>query len=87
MKVKELMELVGETRFNFIKNLMEDGMSEIQSITNENVAQYTVGLVKDQIPYNLPSNLVQVKDVKILDSESGYYCPIPRVDIEDYKEK
>tara|TARA_Y100000593_G_C4230380_1_gene296661 strand:+ start:304 stop:567 length:264 start_codon:yes stop_codon:yes gene_type:complete len=87
MKVKELMELVGETRFNFIKNLMEDGMSEIQSITNENVTQYTAPLVKDQIPYNLPANLVQVKAVKIKDTESGYYCPIPRVDIPDYKEK
>ena len=87
MTIKELMESTGETRFNFIKNLMEDGMEEIQAITNENVTQYTSNLVKEQIAYNLPSNLVQVKAVKIKDTESGYFCPIPRVDIEDYKEK
>ena len=87
MKVKELMELVGETRFNLVKNLMEDGMSEIQALTNENVTQYTSNLVGNQTAYNLPANLVQVKSVKIKDTESGYFCPIPRVDIQDYKEK
>jgi len=87
MKVKELMELIGETRFNFVKNLIEDGMSEIQLLANENVTQYTADVVKDQSAYNLPSNLVQVKDVKIKDESSGYYCPIPRVNINEYKEK
>ena len=87
MKIKELMELIGESRFNFAKNLIEDGMNEIQLITNENVTQYTTDLVKDQAAYNFPSNLVQVKAVKILDTDSGYFCPIPRADIDDYKEK
>ena len=87
MTVKELMELIGETRFNFVKNLIEDGMSEIQLTANENVTQYTADIVKDQAAYNLPSNLVQVKDVKIKDTTSGYFCPIPRVNIDEYKEK
>lgn len=81
------MELIGETRFNYVKNLIEDGMNEIQLETNENVTQYTTDLVKDQDAYNFPSNLVQVKAVKIIDEDSGYYCPIPRVNIDDYKEK
>tara|TARA_R100001082_G_scaffold83456_1_gene50206 strand:- start:5061 stop:5324 length:264 start_codon:yes stop_codon:yes gene_type:complete len=87
MKVKELMELVGENKFNYVKNLIEDGLAEIQLETNENITQYISNLVGDQAAYNLPSNLVQVKSVKILDSNSSYYCPIPRVDIPDYKEK
>tara|TARA_R110002012_G_scaffold7562_5_gene35289 strand:- start:26929 stop:27192 length:264 start_codon:yes stop_codon:yes gene_type:complete len=87
MTVKELMELIGETRFNYVKNLIEDGMNEIQLTTSENVTQYTAPLTADQTAYNLPANLVQVKTVKIKDEESGYYCPIPRVEIDKYKEK
>ena len=87
MTVKELMELIGENRFNYVKNLIEDGMNEIQLITSENVTQYTAPLTKDQVAYNLPANLVQVKGVIIKDTESGYYCPIPRVDMDEYKEK
>ena len=87
MTVKELMELTGETRFNYIKVLLNDALNEIQLRTNENVTQYTTNLTKDQSEYNLPSNLVQVKNMKIKDIESEYFCPIPRVNISKYKEK
>ena len=56
MTVKELMELIGETRFNYVKNLIEDGMNEIQLTTSENVTQYTAPLTADQTAYNLPAN-------------------------------
>lgn len=87
MTVKELMELTGENRFNYVKVLINDALNEIQLMTNENVTQYTAPLTKDVAKYNLPSNLVQVKEVKIKDTDSGYFCPIPRVNIEGYKEK
>ena len=58
MTVKEVMELVGETRFNYIKALIEDGLAEIQLEANENVIQYTAPIVADQSAYNLPSNLI-----------------------------
>ncbi len=87
MTVKELMELTGENRFNYIKVLVNDALNEIQLMTNENVTQYATDLTKDQSTYNLPSNLVQVKEIKIKDTDSGYFCPIPRINIEGYKEK
>ena len=87
MTVKELMELTGETRFNLIKVLMNDAMNEIQLMTNENVSQFTTDLVKDKDEYNLPSNLVQVKAIKIKDTDTDYYCPIERINIQNYKEK
>ena len=87
MTVKELMELTGETRFNLVKVLINDDLNEIQLMTNENVTQYTTDLTKDQATYNLPSNLVQVKEIKIKDTDSEYFCPIPRDNIEGYKEK
>lgn len=87
MTVKELMELTGETRFNLMKVLLNDALNEIQLMTNENVTQYTTNLTEDIAEYNLPSNLVQVKNIKIKDIDTDYFCPIKRVHIPNYKEK
>tara|TARA_Y100000593_G_scaffold74099_1_gene136219 strand:+ start:2709 stop:2972 length:264 start_codon:yes stop_codon:yes gene_type:complete len=87
MTIKELMELIGETRFNYVKKMLDDGLNEIQLVTKENVTQYTTNLEEDTAAYNLPSNLVEVTDVKIQDTESGYFIPIPRVIIKGYREK
>ena len=87
MKIKELMELTGETRFNLIKVLINDALNEIQLRTKENITQYTTDLVNDQSAYNLPSNLVQVTNVKIKNDRSDYFEPINRIIIDDYKEK
>ena len=87
MTVKELMELTGETRFNFIKVLINDALNEVQLRTKENVTQYTTDLVNEQSAYNLPSNLVQVTNVKIKNPKSDYFEPLGRIILEDYKEK
>tara|TARA_R110002110_G_scaffold150932_4_gene343033 strand:- start:318 stop:581 length:264 start_codon:yes stop_codon:yes gene_type:complete len=87
MKVKELMELTGETRFNFVKVLINDALNEIQLRTKENITQYTTDLVNGQSSYNLPSNLVQVTNVKIKNPKSEYFEPLNRIILEDYKEK
>jgi hypothetical protein len=87
MKIKELMELTGETRFNYMKVMINDALNEIQLRTKENITQYTTDLVNDQTLYNLPSNLVQVTAVKVKNPKSDYYEPINRIILEDYKEK
>tara|TARA_Y100000401_G_C8318975_1_gene224123 strand:- start:1339 stop:1602 length:264 start_codon:yes stop_codon:yes gene_type:complete len=87
MTIKELMELIGETRFNFVKKMLDDGLNEIQLVTKENITQYTTNLVADEDAYNLPSNLVEVTDVKIKDVDTDYFIPIPRVIIKGYREK
>ena len=87
MKIKELMELTGETRFNLIKVMINDALNEIQLRTKENITQYTTDLVNDQTLYNLPSNLVQVTAVKVKNPNSDYFEPLDRIIIEDYKEK
>jgi hypothetical protein len=87
MKVKELMELVGETRFNYIKVLLTDALNEIQLKTKENVTQYLTDLVDGQSTYNLPSNLVQVTNVKIKNPKTDYYEPLSRIILAEYKEK
>ena len=81
------MELVGETRFNLVKVMINDALNEVQLRTKENVVQYTTDLVNSQTLYNLPSNLVQVTNVKIKNPRSGYFEPLGRVIIEGYKEK
>ena len=87
MKIKEIMELTGERRFNLIKVMINDALNEIQLRTKENVTQYTTDLVNDQTLYNLPSNLVQVTNVKVKNPISAYFEPLGRIIIEDYKEK
>jgi len=86
MTVKELMELTGETRFNLVKILLRDCMTEMQMLTNENVVQYTTDLVNDQKSYDLPENLIQVRNIKIKNQDTGLYAPIKRVVDTDIKE-
>jgi hypothetical protein len=87
MKVSEVMELAGITKTGLALALIKDALTEVELVAKENVTQYTTDLTKDQTEYNLPSNLVEVTNVKIKDPVSGYWCPIPRVIIENYKEK
>ena len=87
MKIKEIMELTGETRFNLTKAMINDALNEIQLRTKENITQYTTDLVNDQTLYNLPSNLVQVTAVKVKNPKSDYFEPLSRIIMEDYKEK
>jgi hypothetical protein len=87
MKIKELMEMTGQTRFNLIKRYLQDGIAEIQLLTKENVTQKKENIVAETSSYALPTDLVEVSDVKVLDTDSDYYIPIPRVIIKNYKEK
>ncbi len=79
MTVKELMEVVGEKRFNYIKILIRDAMIEMEQLTNENVVQYTSDLVNGESMYDLPSNMVKLDAIKIKNSSTGKYEPINRV--------
>lgn len=81
------MELSGITKTGLALALIKDALTEIELTAKENVTQYLTHLTKDQAAYNLPSNLVEVTAVKIKDSESGYWCPIDRVIVQNYKEK
>ena len=79
MTVKELMEVVGERRFNYIKILIRDCLIEMEQLTNENVVQYTSDLVNDEMMYDLPANLVKLDAVKIKNSNTKKYEPINRI--------
>lgn len=87
MKVGEIMEIAGVSKTGTALQLIKDAMTEIELLSPENVTQFTIALTKDQSAYNLPSNLIEVLNVKIKDTDSQYYCPLTRVIIENYKEK
>lgn len=87
MTVGEIMEIAGVSKTGTALQLIKDAMTEIELLSHENVTQYKTNLVKDQATYNLPSNLIEVLNVKIKDTDSEYYCPLSRVIIENYKEK
>ena len=46
MTMKELMERVGERRFNLVKALAKDAITEIEQITKENIDSIKTNLVK-----------------------------------------
>ena len=87
MKVQEVMEVAGITKTGTALQLIKDAITEIELTAAENVTQYTTDLTADQSAYNLPSNLIEVTGVKIKDQTSGYFCPITRVIVTNYKEK
>ena len=47
MTMKELMERVGERRFNLVKALVKDGIAEIEQITKENIDKVEADIIKD----------------------------------------
>ena len=79
MTIKELMELTGETRFNMMKVYIRDALIEMELSTNENIVQYATDLVENQLEYDIPSNMVQLKHIKIKNPSTGKYEPISRV--------
>jgi hypothetical protein len=79
MTIKEMMELVGENKFNKMKLLMKDALIEMELLTNENIVQYTSDIITDEMEYDLPSNMVQLKAVKIKNTDTSKYEPIGRV--------
>ena len=79
MTMKELMERVGERRFNLVKALAKDAISEIQQITKENIDSIKTDLVKDKSRYDLPSFMIKLGGIRIKDTETDTYKPISRI--------
>ena len=79
MTMKELMERVGERRFNLVKALAKDAITEIEQITKENIDSIKTNLVKDQARYDLPPFMIRLGGVKIKDTSTNTYKPISRI--------
>ena len=80
MKMQDLMERVGDNRFNYVKALLQDALAEIQTMTGDNVGTFTTDIVNDQMEYGTPSNMIELKAVKVKndDSDDTRYYPIKR---------
>ena len=80
MKMQELMERVGDNIFNYVKALLQDALAEIQTITGDNVGTFTTDIVNDQMEYGTPSNMIELKSVKVKndDSDDVRYYPFRR---------
>ena len=80
MTMQELMERVGDKRFSYVKSLLKDALAEIQTITNDNVGTFTTDIANGQMEYGTPSNMIELKSVKVKndDSDDVRYYPIRR---------
>lgn len=79
MTMQELMERVGETRFNLVKSLAKDGISEIQQTTKDNVDKMTTGIEIGVHQYGIDPSFIRINELKVLNLEDSKYYPIPRI--------
>jgi len=79
MMMKELMERVGEKRFNLVKAYAKDAISEVEQLTKENIDVQKGNLTKGETMYVLPPYLIKLLSVKIYDKDTKKYHPINRI--------
>ena len=80
MKVKEIMERAGTTVTGRAVAYIKDALEEIAILSPADVKVDDINIVKDQRFYTLPSDLVNLLDVRVKDhdNEDGKYRSIPR---------
>ncbi len=79
MKVRELMERTGSGKFIQLKAWIQDAMIETQLLTGENIVRNVTGIVAGKRYYDLPDDLVQLKNVRVWNSETSVFEVIPRM--------
>ena len=82
MKLSIFQDRVDPSRAVAVQLLIayiEDGLREIQLITDENVARATTDLVANQREYDIPTTCVRMRSVIVLDTDGVKYYPIPRL--------
>jgi len=80
VKVKEIMERAGTTVTGRAVAYIKDALEEIAILSPADVKVDDINIVKDQRFYTLPSDLVNLLDVRVKDhdNEDGKYRSIPR---------
>jgi|19_taG_2_1085344.scaffolds.fasta_scaffold105032_2 hypothetical protein len=78
--MQELMERVGDSRFNYVKALLRDALAEIQILTGDNIASFTTDIINGQSEYGTPLSMIKLKAVKVKndDTDDVRYYPIKR---------
>jgi len=79
MTMQELMERVGETRFNLVKALAKDGIAEIQQTTKDNVDKMTTGIEVGVHQYAIDPSFIRINELKVLNLDDDKYYPISRI--------
>lgn len=81
MKVKEIMERVGSKETGRALAYIKDGMEEINTIAETHVKAQRIDLYKNKRFYDLPNDLIQVKEVRMKNqlNNKDEYRSIPRL--------
>lgn len=80
MKIKEIMERAGMTQTGRALAYIEDGLEEMNILSETHVKTSKEDIVKDKRFYTLPAALVKLVDVRVKshENESDKYRSIPR---------
>ncbi len=79
MTIQDFMDRTEVNHTRMAIQYLKDGIREMQLLSDEFVQRANTDLVKDQRRYSMPDGMITMKNVRILDSDSGKYIPIPRL--------
>ena len=81
MIVKELMERVPSTNEGYAIAYANDAVKEIAMMINDKIEYSKVALIKDQRLYDVPTAMLKLINIYILDNDStpSKYVRIPRL--------
>ena len=80
MTVKELMERVPTINEGYALAYINDAVKELSTMIDDNISFDTSNIVKNQRFYTLPTEMLKLKNVYILDTDvdPNEYVKIPR---------
>ena len=81
MKLKKFMERVGSSETGRVLAYLEDGLEELNIISETHISVSNLDIEKDKRFYPLPANYLQIKDVRAYNQRNskGEYRSIPRI--------
>ena len=81
MKVKQFMERVGTTETGRAIAYLQDGLEEMNMISETHIAESKIDIAKDKRYYNFPANYIKITDIRVKNhlNNSDEYRSIPRM--------
>ena len=81
MKLGKFMERVGSSETGKVLAYLEDGLEELNIISETHITISNLDIEKDKRFYPLPANYLQIKDVRVKNqlNSKNEYRSIPRI--------
>jgi hypothetical protein len=81
MTIKEFMERLGRTDHKKVLSQMEDGIEEMNMVSEINIKRVKLDVIKDKRYYDVPNDCGRIINIqaKNQDNQKDLYAKIPRL--------